>query len=329
MIFSFQIKSNISHPETQPKESQATEIVKYRCPHCINGSHWIETFNEIKDIYSHWLSWHTDPSNEKPFRYIVIEYASCYYCQTIGNYFELLKHHKDCHHTEPVVIVSQINCKKCALCSYVGSGIIAHFDATHKLVLKTITNRLLRTAIAPHRLTNAALNQRLESKVHRKLKCGHCSVTFDSDGEMRDHHNKCHSTTKLKIKEFYDNHNSHLICNCCHIKVDRNLYLNHVECSHAFNFKCSNCNFHTTDMLELVNHDKKAHGLMNSFGYRCLQWKNRLKSDYMKTLVIFGNGFVCTQQNLLETKYSDYKQFKVFVETLMKIKKERWNDMRQ
>lgn len=261
----------------------------------------------------------------KPFQYIVIEYAACYYCQTIGTYHELIKHHKDCHHTEPFAIVSQSNCKKCALCAYVGSGIIAHFETRHKFVLKTISNRILRTAFSPHRLTNADLEQRLESKVHRKLKCGFCNMLFESDREMRDHHVKCHSTIKIKIKEYYDNHHLHLICNSCRNKVDRNLYINHVKTC-AFHFKCSNCDFHTTEMLELVIHDIE-HGLMNSFDYRCLQMKNRMKRDYLKTLVIFGNGFVCQKQNLLNTNYDDSKKFYEFIEVLMKYQKERWNDV--
>lgn len=76
-------------------------------------------------------------------------------------------------------------------------------------------------------------------------------------------------------------------------------------------------------MLALVTHDKQSHGVMNSFEYRCMQFKNRLIRNYLKTKVVFGNGLVLTKQNLLNTKYDDSKQFDVFIEALIKIKKER------
>lgn len=320
-MFAINLRFNV-FTATPQKSLDVFQFIKYRCVHCQDVNQWIETFNAIKDVYAHWLSWHTDPSNVKPFQYFVVEYAACFHCSEAGTCFELIKHHKDCHQTEPFAIVNQCDRKKCALCPYYGTGIIAHFAVQHRFLLKTQSMRHLRSANIPFRLNNAAVEKHLEKRLHKKLKCGCCNTVFETERELRDHHTKCHKISKMTIKEFYDNNNTHLICNCCHIKIDRNLYLGHVE-THAFNFKCYHCKFMSSDMIELVKHDKQAHGLMNSFDYRCMQFKNRLKRDYLKTRVIFGNGLVLTKQNLLTTKYDDSKQFDVFVDTLLKIKKER------
>lgn len=310
------------HSPGPPSYSEMSKFIRYRCVHCQSVNQWIESFDALKDVYSHWLSWHTEPSNLKPFQYFVVEYVICFHCEFIGTYYELIKHHKQMHQSEQFAIVSQCDSKKCALCPYYGHGMLAHFHAQHKLVLKTQSMRHQRRAAIPFRLNNTILEKYLEKRLHKKQKCGCCNSIFETERELREHHSKCHKMSKMTIKEFYDNNNTHLICNCCHVRVDRNLYLGHVE-NHAFNFMCCFCNFRTTDMLELVKHDKQAHNLFNTFEYRSLQFKNRLTHDYLKTRVIFGNGLVLTKQNLLTTKYDDSKQFEMFVDTLLKIKKER------
>lgn len=302
--------------------------MKYRCAHCQDVRNWIESFDAPKDVYMHWLSSHTDLSNTKPFQYSVIEYAECFYCQksgkiSIGTYNELIKHHKKCHYSEPFVIASQKNGNKCALCSYTGSGIVEHFASMHKLVVKTLSVRNLRSSVLHRQLNDTILNELLTSRLHRRHKCAYCKAIFETENGARDHHQKFHRMVKLNIHEFFDA-NYHFICNCCHVKVDRNLYLNHIECS-AFDFKCSKCDFRTKDMLELVKHDEQAHSFTHSFENRCMQFKNRLIRNYLKTQVVFGNGLILTKQNLLQTKYDDSKQFNAFIDALVKIKKERHN----
>lgn len=298
-----------------------SEFIKYRCVHCHDVNHWIETFHALKDVYAHWWSSHTDLAELKPFQYYVVEYVACYHCSTIGTHYELVKHHKNSHPSMTFAIVSQNDQQKCALCPYSGTGIIAHFQTMHKFILKTLSVRQLRCIDIPFRLNNIQLDAHLNQKLHKKQKCGSCSAIFDTEREVREHHSKMHKSLKITIKEF-DNNNVHLICNCCNIKIERHLYLSHIEhCGLKFN--CHNCEFDTIDMIELVKHDKTVHGHNDSFKYRCMQFKNRLKRDFLKTRVIFGNGLVVTKQNLLGTKYDDSKQFEVFIDKLLEIKKER------
>lgn len=271
----------------------------------------------------HWLSSHTDLSMAKPFQYFVIEFVVCFYCRTIGTYDELIKHHKHSHRADPFVIVSQTDGKKCALCSYSGAGMVAHFGSMHKLVLKALSVRNIRGSMLQRQLNDPILLELLESKVHRKHRCGQCKAVFETELEIRDHYQKFHRSLKLNVQEFYDS-GYHLICGCCHVRVDRNLYLNHVE-NRAFHFKCGKCTFQTADMLQLVKHDKQAHSVADSLEYRCMQFRNRLIRNYLKTQVVFGNGLVLTKHNLQHTKYDDSKQFDTFVDALVKIKRERYS----
>lgn len=218
-------------------------------------------------------------------------------------------------------IVSQCDRQQCALCPYSGTGIVAHFQTMHKFILKTMSVRRLRNACYPFCWDNHQLDIQLNRKLHKKLKCGSCSEILDTERELCEHHSKNHKSQKMTIKEFYDS-NMHLICNCCNRRIDRNLYLNHIE-NRAIEFTCHQCTFRTNDLVELVKHDENAHGHSDSFKYRCMQYKNRLKRDYLQTRVIFGNGLVVSKQNLLGTKYDDSKQFEVFVDKLLEIKKER------
>lgn len=300
-----------------------SEFIKYRCVHCHDENQWIETFNAVKDVYTHWWVTHTD-TQLKPFRYFVVEYVACYHCSAIGTHYELVKHHKTSSHaTMPFAIVrQQSSAQQCALCPYSGTGVVAHFQTMHKFVLKTLSVRQLRSIHIPFRLTNTQLDAYLFQKLHKKQKCGNCNEIFEIERELRDHHGMCHKAQKMTIKEFYDNNNMHLVCNCCHMKIDRSLYLSHIE-KRPFDFRCHKCVFSARDMIKLVKHDAKAHGHRNSFECRCMQYKNRLKRDYLKTQVIFGNGLVLTKQNLLGTKYDDSQQFEVFVDKLLEIKKER------
>lgn len=315
---------NIENCDFVGSSGTVLKFVKYRCVHCHDVKHWIETFNALKDVYAHWLSAHTDLAALKPFQYYVIENVSCHHCSTPGTHYELVKHHKNSHPSLQFAIVSQINRQQCALCPYSGDHIIAHFQTMHKFILKTLSARHLRCIDVPFRLSNAQVDAHLNQQLHKKQKCGNCNAIFDTDRELRDHHSKNHNTQKLTIKEFYDSINYHLICNCCKLKIDRYLYLNHIEHC-ATSFSCHKCTFHTNDMVKLVQHDRQAHMYRNTFIYRCMQYKNRLKRDYLKTRVIFGNGLVLTKQNLLLTKYDDSKQFDVFIDKLLEIKKERYN----
>lgn len=315
---------NISlHTELSPKKSEKiTDFIKYRCVHCQDVNHWIETFNAPKDVYAHWLSCHTEPPNTKQFRYFMVEYAACYYCKMTGTYHELIKHHKNSHLSDQFVIVNQNDVKKCALCTYSGLGMIEHFHTMHKLVLKTLSRRNLRSVYTPLQLSDTMLNELLESKVHIRQICGYCKMDFETERDIRHHHNTIHTTQKMLIKEIYTNYIVQLICGVCHIKVDRSLFLRHIE-THARDWMCHKCNFTTIDMCQMANHDQ-THKSGDTFKHRCIQLRNRLKRVFLKTEMFFGNGIVLTKQNLLNTKYDDSKHFDDFLDALLVVKENRY-----
>lgn len=311
--------------EYKPTDIQRIEDnVKFRCAHC--QDQWIENFNTPKDVYSHWKSWHKN----EIFQYVLIEIFACYHCKITGTYHELIRHHKKKHHTEAFVIVTQKDHKKCALCSYDGKDIVEHSKAMHRIVLKTLTLRNSRSVDSPNQISNTMLNKHLAIKVNKRFRCGICTSVFETDRELRAHHTQVHKPSKFLIKEIYDNHGSYFRCSHCNESIDRSLLLVHFEL-HAYKFKClhySNkitCNFQAKDIIELVNHDKNEHGMINSLEYRCLQFQKRLKTGYLKSKVVFGNGLVTTKQKLINSKFDDSKEFYQFVNNLVNRKRQRFN----
>lgn len=295
------------------------KFMQYRCVHCHDGRHWIESFNDLNDVYTHWINTHTFPHKSKPFQYLIIELFVCYHCNTTGTYYELIKHHRDAHRGHPFAIKSQYHAKKCGLCSYRGGELISHFNARHKVVVKRQTVRQLRNVDVPYRIDNTNLYWHLERKVHKKQKCGICSLIFETNSDLFDHHNKYHQMSKLVIREIYDAAHMYLVCSFCNGKVDRSLYTAHIDC-HGYTFKCSKCDFCTLELLKILTHDEE-HNFSEM--YRINEFKSRLKHDYLHTKVIFGTGLVVTKYNLLGTDFDDSKQFYRYLDTFVNLRKER------
>ncbi|XP_031636755.1 uncharacterized protein LOC116349470 isoform X2 [Contarinia nasturtii] len=262
---------------------------KYRCAYCVNENQWNETYENPKDVQAHWKAVHMNPQNIKPFKYLVIEYAECFYCRETGTFYDLVQHHKKRHHQLKFVIIKQNDMRRCALCPFDGKDIVGHFELRHKLALKTVAARRRHILHIPKQLSHTELIRRIESSVQKKQKCDYCNTICETECDLRLHNIQNHRS-QMNFDDIYDNYNIDLICNCCHIKIDKDSYFSHVE-QIAFNFNCHQCDFQTEDLIELVKHDKMMHNLLNSFEYRCLQFKNRLKRDFLKTQVTFGNGF--------------------------------------
>lgn len=257
----------------------------------------------------------------------------CFYCslgrtRTIGTHRELFEHHNNCHPSMPFGPVRQSDAKQCALCPYRGPNIVTHFHRRHRFRTKTQCERHLRTIRQPFRLCDDQLNAIFARQLHKKQRCEGCGAIFDSELEIRAHHARLHHTQNILVSEYYDNTSTHLICNCCKIQIDPNTYLTHVEIRSAA-FSCHRCPYRVRDMCRLVQHERRAHGLQNTFAIRCLQFKNRLKTNYLKTLVIFGCGLVVTKENLLGTQCDDSRRFYAFVDNLVRIKRERFERRRR
>lgn len=116
----------------------------------------------------------------------------------------------------------------------------------------------------------------------------------------------------------------YLICNICNVKIDSDLYLNHLE-EHSFQFTCTKCEFSTDDLVDVAFHEhQKHHNDTSKLHYT--QFIERLKSHYFCTKAVFGNGLILTKYNLLGTNLNDYNEFRYMIETIVdiKMKKYKW-----
>lgn len=306
------------------------QFIKYRCVHCYNAQKQTETFDAVKDVHFHWQQAHSKFGTHKPFQYEVVEYVSCFHCVplqevVIGTHYEMIIHHKQHHPALPFAVVRPNDSKKCALCPYyshLNTSLVAHFQTKHKIRLRQWSPSQMRRIKIPFRLSDRQLARLLDKQMHKKQTCGHCGAMYDTQRALRHHHSRVHESLKLAINELHDANVMHLICNCCNRAIDRNLYSSHIQLRSS-EFSCQNCAYRTIDLAELVRHDRRDHQLTNTFNRLADQYKSRLKSDYLKTRVVFGNGLVVSKHNLLGTRYDDSEEFYAFTDNLVEIKRER------
>lgn len=89
----------------------------------------------------------------------------------------------------------------------------------------------------------------------------------------------------------------------------------HIE-KHPYQFECSKCPFKSTQLIDLVAHEKDEHR-KNSLNYHCMEFGENLKMQFFNAKVIFGNGLVLINHNFKNTIYDDSKQFDAFIERLV------------
>lgn len=89
----------------------------------------------------------------------------------------------------------------------------------------------------------------------------------------------------------------------------------HIE-KHPYQFECSKCPFKSTELIDLVAHEKDEHR-KNSLNYHCMEFGENMKQQFFNAKVIFGNGLVLINHNFKNTIYDDSKQFDAFIERLV------------
>lgn len=102
-------------------------------------------------------------------------------------------------------------------------------------------------------------------------------------------------------------------------KVNRNEYFGHIK-AHPYVFRCWKCTYQTKDLVELIVHDKYSHE-RDTLDYHRSMFSDWIRQHFNNTKMIFPNGLVARNYNLLGTKYDDSKLFDVFVEGLLELVK--------
>lgn len=286
---------------------------KFCCVHCQDESNSCESFESIIDLYAHWIEMH----GTKPFQFYVNSMVACFHCETDGLYHNIITHMKENHPDEPRIIVNPKNRNYCSVCHYKGDDLKQHFEHMHDIILQTnVFNAVC--------LPDETLMDLLAFDVHKKYQCGYCDEVFESKSLIEEHQSILHGTKKVLFKEFSDDKSAYLICGYCKCQLRRSEYLSHVDLNHIYKFNCTKCDFETSKLIELIDHDKEVHHL-NSLNFHCSEFSDLLKKHYFETRIVFGNGLVVNKYNLLGTKYDDSSRFVQFIESLIAEKKRQFD----
>lgn len=218
----------------------------------------------------------------KPFEFYAIALLICFHCDTIGIFHDLVKHHKEQHSDQQFTIIDRMDANKCGICQYKDGNLVNHFKTKHESAINL-------TCINPIAYSEQRIDELLSIKLHQNV-----------DNEQ--------------------NHPVHLICILCQKKVKPDAYLNHYN-EHSYVFSCTRCIFRANDFVELIIHEKYKHNI-DSVDDDCLIFLNWIKENFMETKLVFGNGLILQNWNVVETKFDERKQFDEFIGDFVQKKKE-------
>lgn len=252
----------------------------------------------------------------KPFQFNVSEIAVCRFGDAIGTYNELVKHQQQVHSNEPLAIVDYHDRKKCGICLKTTDELIEHFQNEHKMLLQ-------KKYFNPMQLSDAKLNELLKIDIHKKMQCGHCDAVFETEDELLIHHSIGHGNKEKISIQFVDKSNAYLICGYCQIKVNHDEYFTHFK-QHPYVFKCWKCTYQSKDLVELVCHDKYVHN-RNTLDYHCSMFPDWVKTHFINTKMVFSNGLVLRNYNLIGTNLDVSNIFDKFIAGLLEVIKDRFS----
>lgn len=264
-------------------------------------------YDGIEDVFVHWFVQHRCTPEMESFQFCAVENVACYFCDIIDSYQLVLEHQKTCHPNESIVIVAEVDRKKCALCPYSGDALIGHFEIEHELLLQ-LDN------FNPLGLDDDTLNGLLCMNAQKRY-CEPCFKFFDSEEESAKHRSMKHPEVDIDSDFEIDGEVKHLICSC-ESKISQSEYYSHIQ-GHFCSFECSMCDqFKTTNLIDLVEHDKNVHKT-NTLKFRCMELSDQLMKYYFATKIVFFNGLVLIMHNILNTKFDISKRFKKVIEEVL------------
>lgn len=105
---------------------------------------------------------------------------------------------------------------------------------------------------------------------------------------------------------------------CCGKFINRECILEHMQ---QHGNTCTMCNdFETKDIVRLWMHKKEAHGKTN-IEFQFLRFEKSLKEEFLQTEVVFENGLVLTNRNLIGTPHNLAHEFAEAVKSWIEILK--------
>lgn len=306
-LFYFSAGKVQSHPK--PEFSS----LFFYCTYCLDKTETSEPIGgTIEDTYKHWSSTHLTEVPSKPFQFSVAETAVCHQGDAVGTFRELLKHQQQTHPNEPFAIVCHNDGKRCAICWKTSKSMVDHFQSQHqKLLRRDIFNAM--------QLSDAKLCDLLQIDIYKRRQCGHCKNVFETEEAIEAHHAAEHNSKEQSFKPYTGNEDAYLICDYCHMKFNRDEYFEHFK-SHPYIFKCWKCLYQSTDLSDLVLHDKYEHEL-ETLDYHCSMFPDWIRSHFAESKMVFPNGLVARNYNLIGTKFDDSNVFEMLVHGLVELTK--------
>lgn len=255
--------------------------VLYICFHCQkqvdNRMINVEPSKTIEEMRNHWQSHHSS----KPFLYHAIGLGACFYCEKVDTYLKLQDHHNANHPNKTFIVVDQRNRSKCGLCQliFTNTDMQIHFKREHNFAcLFGIFSPICFTQKEIDRLILNGIDSNGVSGNPKSVQhfiCGHCSIQ--------------NSATTTSLKHHYE--------------------------KDKFLFGCLHCQFSTKSKIELFTHDKDEHNTSNPHTKHLDAFRGRAHRHYLRTKIIFPNGLVLFNHNLLGTEFDDRSSFWPFVDS--------------
>lgn len=245
--------------------------IKFACCNCKINS----CFKTFTEVYDHWKVIHE--SHSKPFRFVAIATAACFYCDTIDTFPALQYHHNHNHHSETFAVVNRHNKSNCGLChqEIMKSEMAKHFKERHPpQIFLCIKNPICFTQSEMDQLLT--LNPSQETDEPGQMEafcCGYC---------------KCEKkTSEISFQQ--------------HIEQD------------AFQIVCTMCKFLGNNIREMTQHEASVHNLTSDVMKHERILKERLERYFLRTRIMFSNGLVLYKHNMLNTDFDDQEEFRRFV----------------
>lgn len=157
----------------------------------------------------------------------------------------------------------------------------------------------------------------------KQIKCGYCKNEFATELQFVRHNREHHpNTTPKQVRKFKPEPKLYLPC--CNMTIDEKVFVFHFQ-KHPPNFGCVPCNQSYPSLNDLIEHDKKQHGINDASEKRLAEFKRQLKKYYLSAEVRYPNGLVLNVQNLLATNHSKEPDFNAFIADMARVKLEKGN----
>ncbi|XP_055297298.1 uncharacterized protein LOC129565937 [Sitodiplosis mosellana] len=302
-------KPNVDHGDKSNKQGHDDlPCTIFFCVDCLDDKNPAKSFiGTIDDVYSHWLAKHADELLSKPFNFYAVASVGCFYCKKVGMYHELVQHHEDKHAGQQFAIVNRGDRDQCGLCRSKNDDMTNHFKVEHDM-------KSAPKIFNPICYTEKLIDELLKVNTHTKYQCEKCNQLFATQAEIAAHFENSHNGQAVQSKEL-TNHGStpdHLICGYCQGKVDYARYSSHFW-DHSYNFSCSKCKYESSNLSEMIYHEKCRHQIDTVNTHREL-FVNQLKNHFLTTIIIWPNGLTLKEQNVSGTKFDGSKSFNTFLD---------------